>query len=95
MFVPEQIVWARDENALWYHLWVGASDYSDVVFYNWVDATDTCDDSTCTLDVSELTFAEVEHEIWTEAWGSGGYITWTQVNGGVPNTFTVTGLPIR
>jgi len=83
------IEWQHDPAVLWYHLWVGPADYTTQMVFEWINATEACNATTCSLDVSNLTFADGNYEIWTEVWSPHAYLGWLDVNGGNPITFSV------
>jgi len=86
---PDQIEWQRDPNVLWYRVWLGTADHSTVVYTGWVNATENCDASTCTLAVDSADFTDGDYNMWVQLWGPDGFLRWAQVNG-APATFTVT-----
>jgi len=86
---PTQITWQRDENVLWYQVWLGQIT-GHTAYYGWVDATEICDNSTCTLPLEGSSMPNGDYELWVEMWGPGGYVTWLDVNEGRPAaTFSI------
>ena len=91
---PAEITWERDPNVLWMEIWlgqvVGPHGTPDTAFYGWVDATTICDATACTLDLADVSVPDGDYEMWMRLWGPGGFLQWTDVNGGQPTmTFTV------
>jgi hypothetical protein len=80
---PSELIWMRDNNALWYHIWFGrVSDPVHTTYYGWVDATEICNTTLCTLELDENEMPPGEYQMWVEMWGPGDYITWAEVNAG-------------
>ena len=80
--------WTPDENADWYHLWIGvteptASTHIDV----WVSAEDAnCDSGTCQYSPEAGLPAGI-YNWYMESWGWGGFGPWNDTD----YTFTITG----
>ena len=93
---PTEVTWDRDPNVLWMQIWLGQVVGPDgtpyTAFYGWVDATEICDATTCTLalDASVLPIPDGDYEMWMRLWGPGGFLGWTDVNDTYPAaTFSV------
>ncbi len=93
---PTEVTWDRDPNVLWMQIWLGQVVGPDgdpyTAFYDWEDATEICDATTCTLTLENtlLPIPDGDYEMWMQQWGPDGYLGWTDVNGIVPaTTFTV------
>jgi len=82
---PTEITWPRDSAAIWYQVWVGTADYATTLDFDWFDARQICDDTTCTLPLTG-SVADGDYEVWAEAWGPGGYAQWPATPNG---TFSV------
>jgi hypothetical protein len=86
--IPTEVTWGRDHNTLWMQIWLGqvngpnGSPYE--AFYGWVDLTERCNASTCTLDLSSTTLPDGDYQMWVRVWGPGGYLEWTDVSGTSP-----------
>lgn len=86
---PEQITWPRDDNVLWYQVWVGPDTYDSEVYFGWEEADAICEAGVCTLDLNTADYAgDGSYEIWIEAWGPGDYRTWTDIQN-APSKFTL------
>lgn len=93
---PSIVTWTRDPNVMWMHIWlgqpVGARGIPHTAFYGWIDATEHCDQTTCTLDLSEASLPDGNYQIWVELWGPAGYLNWFEVNSDSPAaTFNIDG----
>lgn len=89
---PSQIVWQRDDAALWYRLWVGQYDgtthSNPVISSRWFFAADVCAGDMCMVSVDPNAFSDGGYRIWTEVWGPGGYLRWVDVSSS-PVAFTL------
>jgi CubicO group peptidase (beta-lactamase class C family) len=91
---PTEVTWDTDPNVMWMHIWLGQVSGPDgspyTAFYGWVDMTNICNATTCTLDLNGDSLPDGEYQMWVEMWGPDGYLNWTDANGTTPSaTFTV------
>jgi len=71
-------LWQPVNNATWYNIWVGSSEWDRVDHFNWYTATDLgcADDDQCELrDPVALTPADRPHIWYVRSWGPGGFST--------------------
>ncbi len=80
------ITWERDPNVLWYNVYLNLGDPQNRLVTNqWYDATEICDETTCTLTFTGG-LPSGNYDWWMQAWGPGGFVSWTVNNG---FTFTI------
>ncbi len=72
----QNITWARDPKALWYQLWTGTVNPVSTIDYGWYEADEICTVTLCTLPMDSA-IPSGDYQWWMEAWGPGGYRTWT------------------
>lgn len=77
---PLTLQWTANESVLWYRVWLGLADYSNMNgdLFGWVRADEICSNETCQIPVP-TDLALEDYEWWMELWGPGGYTPWIKV----------------
>ena len=88
---PLSLSWQRDENALWYEVWLGSGDYRQMYLTGWYSAAQpvqfingqfpVCNPWLCNLPTHNLNLPEGDYVWYVRAWGPGGFS-----RGGIANT---------